>query len=209
MSNFFILDIETHPNLDFLPLFESEIKPDGRIKDAVKQETYKKKKADETFHKSMSTDTDLSEIFCIGIKEVGSDKSELYNLSDMPEWFVNNQDFKLITYNGKKFDLPTIIKAGIRYRLEFPYGTLMSMTKKYADIQTTGHCDLMQLISFDSNLDKTKSENAYLRIYLNKEKETIGNDFFENATDEELRQHCLDDLVLTEELFLKFSSLLK
>lgn len=205
MNNFFILDIETKPNLEFLPLFENEIKPDGRIKDAAKQEIYRKSKASETFHKKMATDTDFAEIFCIGIKEIGKDPA-LYNLSNMPEWFVNNPEFSFITFNGKSFDFPIIIKSGIRYGLDLPYKMLTAMTEKY---KNNGHCDLMQLISFGSGLDKVKKEDTYLRIYLGKEKETLGDDFFKTCSDEELRKHCLDDLILTEELFLKFSFLLK
>lgn len=208
MSNFFILDIETKPDEKFLPLFESEIKPDGRIKDAAKQEAYKKKKSAETYHKSMAVDTDMCKIFCIGIKQIDAEP-KLYNLEDMPEWFMSNPDFKFITFNGKSFDLPIIIKAGIKYGLDFPYSTLIAMTKKYAKIQDSGHCDLMQLINFDSSINKAKKLDTYLQIYLDIQKETAGNDFFETCTDDELRQHCLDDLVLTEKLFLKFSFLLK
>lgn len=210
MSNFFILDIETRPNLDFLPLFESEIKPDGRIKDVKKQEEYKKKKASETYHKSMATDTDMCEIFCIGIKGIDTEDKEprLYPLMLMDRWFIENPDFKLITFNGKSFDLPIIIKAGIQHGLDFPYSKLMAMTKKYTDVQTTGHCDLMQLLSF-GELSWAKKLDTYLRIYLNKEKETLGDDFFKTCTDDELWEHCKQDLILTEELFLKFSFLLK
>jgi predicted PolB exonuclease-like 3'-5' exonuclease len=197
--SYFILDIETRPNEEFLSLFESEIKPDGRIKDPGKQAEYKSKKAKETYHKSMSVDTDFCKVVCVGIKEI-SKPGQIIHLHDLEDWFQENTDFKLITFNGKAFDLPIIIKAGIREGNRFPYKVLSDMTKKYQD---NGHCDLLQLISFNSSLDKVKKLDTYLQ------KETLGDDFFRNATDDDLKKHCLQDLELTEELFLKFSFLLK
>lgn len=193
--SYHILDIETKPNEEFLPLFD-QVKIDGRLKDPAKIAAARRKKT--------ACDQDLCKIVCVGIKQIGK-PGALYNGKDLEKWFHEHRDFNLVTFNGKGFDLPIIIKTGIRLNLDLPYSKLFSMTKKYQD---NGHYDLMQLLSF-GDISKVKNLDTYLRIYLNTQKETLGDDFFRNATDEDLMKHCLEDLQFTEDLFLKFSFLLQ
>ena len=48
------------------------------------------------------------------------------------------------------------------------------------------------------------SLDTMLRIYCGVEKTTKDNSFFETATDEELKVHCMDDISQTAMLYEKF-----
>lgn len=201
----FILDIETKPDAELIEAFTANIKPAGNIKDPAKIAADIQKKKDAA-RKSMSVDQDYCDIVCIGIKEVGQ-PGNLYTIEQMEQWSTENlnDDMKLVTFNGKTFDIPIIIKSGIKKGVRLPYAVLKGMTERYS--KASNHVDLIQVLSFGDR-DKYKSLDAYLRIYLKIQKETLGDDFFDNATDEELKKHCLEDLQFTEDLFMKFRHLI-
>jgi hypothetical protein len=67
----------------------------------------------------------------------------------------------LQNYNGKKFDIPTIIKNGIKQGLKLPYFKLKQMTKRY---DTSKHIDLMELIT-DLLAILTKLVNLLPHVY--------------------------------------------
>ena len=154
----------------------------------------------------MATDPDYCDIICIGIKEFNKEPV-LYNLQDMVAWWEEHtaSPMILITFNGKKFDLPVMIKAGIRNKLELPYKALYKSCGKY---NSEGHIDLMDVLNFNGNMDTVKSLDAYLKIFCGITKETQGDDFFQNATEEEIKQHCIEDLQYTERLFKRIRRLL-
>lgn len=197
MNNFFVLDIETVPNENlFVTLPNNIVKIDKRFTDPAKIEAVKWKK--------FATDPDLCTIRCLGIKELDK-PGKLYNGLDLEKFFKENSNFNLITFDGKRFDLPVLIKSGLRGGLDLPYKKLIEMTGKY---KSPGHYDLISICSFNGDMSVKKSLDNYLRIYLNIQKETIGNEFFQNASNEEIRKHCLQDLEYTEQLFKKFSFLI-
>jgi predicted PolB exonuclease-like 3'-5' exonuclease len=195
----FILDIETKPDDSLIETFCSTIKPSGSLKDPVKIEADIKKKRSEAF-RTMACDQDYCDIVCIGIKELGK-PGELYTIETIVPWFIEHfkQNTTIITFNGKAFDIPIIIKSGIKKGLDLPYKRLKMMTEKY---KNNGHIDLIQECSFNSN--NYKSLDAYLRIYLGVQKNISSDDFFEWATEDDIKQHCLEDLQFTEDLYLKF-----
>ena len=204
--SYFILDIETKPDADLIETYKANVKPDGKLKDPIKIEKDILKKQDE-YRKAMSVDMDLCDIICIGIKEVKEDP-DLYSLKEMEVWFkdfFSDSGHKIVTFNGKSFDIPIIIKCGIKQGLDLPYKNLYAMTERFKD---NGHIDLMQLLSFGGTFGKFKSLDAYLRIYLGTQKETLGDDFFATATEDEIKEHCLEDLQFTEDLLKKFRFLL-
>ena len=200
MSNIFTLDIETKPDESLIEIFKSNIKPSGTLKDPKKIEADIAKKQ-ENYRKSMSVDQDYCDILCIGIKP-WNEPSMLYNIEDMDKWFSEEftNDSTLVTFNGKSFDIPIIIKAGVKHKLDLPYDMLKKMTERF---RAYNHVDLMHLLSFGDNRN-VKNLDTYLKIYLGKGKNTVGEDFFATATENEIRQHCLDDLVDTENLFKQF-----
>jgi predicted PolB exonuclease-like 3'-5' exonuclease len=197
------IDIETTPDKGLVELFESSIKPDVRLKDPIKRKADIESKI-KAGRKTMSTSQDFSEIACIGIKEIGRD-SEILQIEEMVSWLFSNinPSTTFITFNGKSFDIPVLIKNGIKKGLDLPYRQLSRMTSKY---RADNHIDLMQELDFNTNSYKTM--NHYMAVYLGVEKETQGDEFFATATQEELEQHCMDDLIHTEMLFEKFRDII-
>lgn len=192
----FILDLESRPQEDLIPLYEDEIRPSGILKDPIKIEAdIAAKKVG--LKKKMSVDTDSADIICIGLKEVGGE-SMLLSPEEMVEFFKENPGCKFITYNGKSFDIPLLIKVGIKRGLDYPYQELKEMCKKW---QVGRHVDLMELIC-----DKEyKSLDLLLQIYCGIKKTPID---FNTAKDDEIKTHCIEDLVNTELLYIKFKKLI-
>lgn len=191
----FILDIETKPQEDLIPLYEDEIKPSGVLKDPdkIKADIAQKRIG---LKKKMSVDTDSADIICIGVKRVG-DEAKLLSPEELVDLFSNNPTARFVTYNGKGFDIPLLIKVGIKRDLNYPYQELKEMCKKWSG---TKHIDLMELIC-----DKEyKSLDLLLQIYCGVKKTPID---FETAKDEEIKAHCIEDLINTEKLYLKFKKL--
>lgn len=190
-----ILDIETKADKSLLPVFTSGISAPKTWKDEAKIKEYLAKKEKEA-NRLMATDTDYADIICIGIKELGQDP-RLFNLPEFITWYneaIKDDAVRWVTFNGKKFDFPVIIKNGVKAGYEMPYRELKEASKRW---HSPNHWDLMEIIG-DS---EWKSLDTYAKIYLGTEKKEID---FETATEEVIKEHCLEDLGLTEELFKKF-----
>jgi len=195
-TSFFVLDIESKPQESLVPLCEGEIIASKVLKDPAKIEAdIEAKKLG--LKKKMSVDPDFADIICIGLKRLGED-GKLYSIDEMEKFFEENPFVVFITFNGKGFDLPLLIKAGIKRDLKFPYARLKEMSKKWT---TNGHYDLMELIC-DGDY---KSLDLLLQIYCGISKTPID---FETATEEEIKTHCLEDLDNTEILYKKFQQIL-
>lgn len=184
-ESFLIIDIETRPDETLRPLFMS-LHPD-----------MEKEKVDT----AMATSTDFAEIVCIGIKQFGGEAKIFNSIEQLDNQEMYNLLFQmpLVTYNGKKFDLPLLIKSGFKAGINLPYQRLFGATKKYG--YADRHLDLMEILSFNN---KWQTLDTYLQIYLGEKKKTIGSDFFKNSSLEELNKHCLEDLSYTEKLYAYF-----
>lgn len=205
------LDLETCPSEKLINLFTSKIKAPKTYKDPEKIAAYiEEKKAD--LVKQMSVDVDFCEIKCIGIK-VDDEPAKIISLPDLVKLFNDHIEvkaelaseykervvnFRLVTFNGKKFDLPVIIREAIRNGIEAPFKELKAWTKRY---QVSNHIDLMELI----NDNDYKSLDLYSQIYLGESKEEIN---FETCSKEELEKHCLSDVEMTAKLYSLFSKLI-
>uniref|UniRef100_A0A6H1ZS55 Putative DNA polymerase n=1 Tax=viral metagenome TaxID=1070528 RepID=A0A6H1ZS55_9ZZZZ len=207
-----ILDIETRGDKRLENLFMDNIKAPGNIKDPDKIAMAIRKKEQEAT-KEMAVDTDFNEIICIGIKVV-DEEPQLMNLREFVDWYntevkVSETDIgrrtngmrTMVTFNGKCFDLPTMIKGAIKEGLEdFPYQDFILMMDKY---KSKGrYIDLMDDIGMVWG--KNKSLDKYLQIYLGVAKKDID---FETAGVDEIKEHCLEDLLNSEKLFKKFKKL--
>lgn len=190
----YILDIETKPNQSLIGNYTSNIKAPSNYKDEEKIKQYIAEKQIE-YLKNMSVDQDYSEIFCIGLKELDQ-KPFIGTYGDIVS--ILKSGATLVTFNGKNFDLPIIIKNGIRMGISLPYRQLFEMTKRF---RCNDHIDLMETLSFNN---QAKPLNTYCQLYLGVQKKDIN---FGLASDDEIREHCLEDLELTEKLFNKFSEL--
>lgn len=207
----FVIDIETMPNPELVDLCAGRIEPSKVLKDPEKIELdiLKKKQG---LVKTMSVDVDYSVVKCIGFKEddeparIISLEELINNLYDQvkmqpegQENFITRHFFRVVTFNGKKFDLPILIRECIRKnvgRNVVPF--LKQWSKRY---DSAYHVDLFELLGDGDG----KSLDLYSQIYLNWPKKEID---FETCTDEELEKHCVDDVEMTSALFKKFEWLL-
>ncbi len=204
----YVLDIETRGDKRLLETYLDNIQAPKNIKDPDKIEAYIVK-AKEEANKGMATDADYCEIICIGVKEAGKPGVQM-NIQEFATWLASDYDAghgatgknifrKMITFNGKQFDIPVIIRAGIKAGIQMPYQLLVNMCDKY---KAKNHIDLMQELSV--GYGNYKSLDKYAQIYLEAKKESID---FNTASEEEIRKHNLEDLELTAKLFNKFRPL--
>ena len=202
----YILDIETKINPDLQEIFSEFAKQPKTLKDPEKIEAWKRKKN--------MVDIDYADIACIGLKELGKE-GKILSLKEMEAWFADREfipatsrwetdawDFEFITFNGKAFDIPLLIRQGLKNNLKFPYRYLVKMTNKW---KNNGHTDLMTELG---DFGRNKSLDHYLGIYLGIRKDTVGDDFFKNATQADLEEHCLMDLDQSEKLYEMFKKVL-
>lgn len=191
----YILDIETKPKAEHVDTFMSGIKAPGNYKDAEKIQQYiaiERQKA----YKKMSCDTDYAEPYIVGLKEVGKE-GQIVSVSELGKLLLDDPYFHLITFNGKKFDIPILIKYGIANGIDMPYKELLASCRRY---DKDRQIDMMEVLGFGD----MRSLDTYAKIYLNKQKKEVD---FEKVTHDELVEHCLEDLSITEELYLMFKDL--
>ena len=192
----FVLDIESRPQANLIDIYAGKIKAPNNYKDEEKIKEYIEEKTKD-IRKKMSTDTDYAEIICIGIKELGKEP-KLYTPETMVEFFKENPNPKFITFNGKGFDISLLIKVGIKKGLDYPYKHLSDMNIRW---RKDYHLDLMEIIC---NNDY-RSLDDLLQIYLGRSKKPID---FETASEEEIIQHNLADLIDTEDMYNKFKQII-
>lgn len=185
------LDIETGSDKRLLETYLLNIKAPKNYKDEDKIKEYLEAKKLEA-EKALSIDPDYNDIKCIGIKE-NDEPARLVKFSELNSLFEKHK--MLITFNGKNFDLPTIIKYGVKNRVNLPYRDLRVYQKKWTSGQ---HVDLMEVISDGRDY---KSLDEYLQIYLGIKKTPID---FLTCTQEELETHCLEDIENTYKLYKLF-----
>lgn len=202
-----VMDIETRGSKDLLEVYLENIKAPKNLKDPAKIEAYLEEKRAEAIN-DMAVDPDFNEIICIGIKELDKEPM-LLSLEEYAEWLnettileygakIQNMYKKLVTFNGKQFDLQVIMRAGIKAGIKLPYNYLKGLTDKY----NKHHLDLMQELS--TSWGQFKSLDKYLQIYLGIKKKPID---FATATEKEIKEHCVEDLNNTYKLLEKFKPL--
>jgi len=194
-----IFDCETKPQKDLIDLYCENIKAPLNLKDPEKiKQAIEKKKAESV--KAMSIDTDYADIFCIGVYEVGGE-AKIISLEDFAEILLKEDYITLVGFNSNKFDIPLIIKNGIKRGIDMPYRELKEATNRFSK-RCIKSVDLMEVLG---EYGKFKSLDTYLQIYLGIKKKEID---FGNCTDDELREHCLDDVRQTMQLYLLFKDLI-
>jgi len=215
-----ILDIESKPNPDLVDIFNSKIKAKATLKDPVKIEADIEEKKSKS-RKKMSVSPHFCEIVCVGVMELGNPESaSVLTLKEFGDWLDKilnrskdhdrltiHDPIEFITYNGQKFDIPALINSFARYPEYISKNSFIhlkdSLLKYKAEFRQIQHKDLMIELCGPMLADFI-SLDTMLRIYCGTEKETLGDEFFANATDEELKKHCLEDLTFTADLYNKF-----
>ena len=194
----YTLDIETMPNEKFKEQYCGKITAPSNYKDENKIAEYIENKKQELW-KKMATDIDYSVIKCIGIKPIEKE-GKIVSLEELGEVLIKGTSLYLVTFGGKRFDLPIIINSGIRDGIVLPYRELFLMTKRY---DTARHYDLEEMLDFGNK--KYRSLDDYCELYLGVGKVDID---FESASQEDIEAHCLECLDLTEQLYKKFCGVL-
>lgn len=195
LSNLFILDLESRPQESLWNLCLDEIKPSKVLKDPDKIAADVLSKIG-GLKKTMSVDSDYAEIICIGVKRLG-EEGRLYTPKEMEVFFKENPLATFITFNGKSFDIPLLIKFGLKNGLDYPYRKLKEMMIKWRGLNSI---DLMEIVC-DRDY---KSLDLLLQIYLNIKKTPID---FATASEEEIKIHCLEDVANTEKLYNVFKEI--
>jgi predicted PolB exonuclease-like 3'-5' exonuclease len=111
------------------------------------------------------------------------------------KWLERKPNFKLISANGKDFDIPFILIRA--YFLNIPYGYGLELKREHFDIinditsKRISLNDLAKLYGFD--LKTGNGENAIK--------------LFQDSNFHELIQYCSNDVRLTEQIYLKYMGL--
>jgi len=186
------LDIETKSDKRLIEVYTNNLSAPKNYKDPEKIAEWLGLKKLES-EKALATDPDYAHIVCIGIKE-DEEEARTVDFDELKE--LLNKHHVLVTFNGKSFDIPTIIKVGVKHQSDLPYKFLRACAKKWQNEQ---HIDLMEFISDGRDY---KSLDEYLQIYLGIRKTPID---FSTCSEEELRAHCLEDVENTAKLYKLFS----
>lgn len=216
----FTLDLETEPRPELVDMYMKEIKVPKSYTNQDTIDLYLLKKRRDLV-KKMSVDVDACQIKCIGLKEDDQPGKIVTleefidimhtNITSKPEPytdFAQRKFTRLVTFNGKKFDLPIIIRACLRRKFEkgdikkkyqdTVVRKLVTWCKRnYSTYLYDGHIDIYELIQGGD--PKTKSLDKYASIYLKWPKKDID---FVTCTMKELHDHCTDDVDMTYALFI-------
>lgn len=178
--------------------------------DEVEDIIFRKKKTIENI-KFCSLNKEFGEIVCIGCNINGFDlvfykKSEYNILKDFSKMLYkfNNQKIKLITFNGKKFDIPFIIFRCIINEINLPFKL---ETKRY---YTNLHFDIFEVLTNFYQTQTFFTLKDYCKIF------NIKNDDKDNGKDvyslyiqkefESIKNHCISDVKCTKEIYEKIKN---
>lgn len=154
-----------------------------------------------------SLNPEFGEILCIGIYISDTDNYHILS-DDEPkllqrfwDYMKDNLGYKIVSFNGKKFDVDYINKRSCinnvnNHNIDIP-------TRRY---ETVRHYDLLEILSNFYNND-FHSLQTYCKLYgIPVKDEHNGSDVYKLYKDgnlEEIYEHCLSDVKLTNELYLK------
>jgi len=146
-------------------------------------------------------DIDITELESKNIIFSGINEHKI--LSSFYEYFsqFKSNEIKIISFNGKKFDIPTILKRSCILNIKPTYKFI---NKKYDIIH---HYDIMEILNnfyYDKN---TLRLQEYAKIF-NIENNDIsdGSDvykLFKENNFNEIEKHCIEDITTTRKLYEK------
>ena len=213
----YIIDIETRPDEALVDIFNAGIKPPANYKTDEAKEKYIKKQK-EASHKKMATNPHFCKIICVGVLDVENpEKKCVLTLEEFGQFLDRllnrpkdggrlevHDPVELIGYNSKNFDIPALVNGFAKNPKLTSVGSFIALRdcmKFKQEFQQIKHTDLM--LDLNRYGDFT-SLDTLMQVYLGIEKNTKDDDFFKTATDEEIKQHCLEDLEYTNKLYKLF-----
>lgn len=114
----------------------------------------------------------------------------------------------LISYNGRNFDVPVLVNQFMK-QPELLSSNIVdqlfySENKYRGRSQAIKHIDLADMMNRGGDKMNFMKLDTALQIYCGTKKNTMGDEFFKNATDGDLIKHCLEDISFTEQLYKVF-----
>jgi predicted PolB exonuclease-like 3'-5' exonuclease len=200
-----VFDIETamgNPPIEVIDTLMTGVKADGRIKDPMKI-AQSILDAQNEIKERFGLKWYTGQIICIGIKTTEMSTVFYQEPNRMSEEDILNlawkflstsvkPPFKLITYNGKAFDIPYFYMRSAIYRIE---PTIFLSTRKW---ETNFHTDLYEVLG-------EKSLSFWAKVFGiphdDKVNGSMVQELWNNLDMTTIKQHCLDDLETTAELY--------
>lgn len=192
----YIIDIETEPKKEFIKDFEANLKAPSNYKDEEKIKAYLEE-AKKGVVKDMSVDVDYCEIKLIGVMDIATQEIKHITLKELDE-LLSSQP-RIISYNGKNFDISIIIRALLRAGLTKNVKWLKESCVRY---KTYPQVDLMEAIN---EFGKYKSLDTLAKIYIGEGKTEID---FATCSMEELIKHNEECLRTTFSIFQFFKPII-
>ncbi|MFO0693486.1 MAG: ribonuclease H-like domain-containing protein [Polyangiales bacterium] len=122
--------------------------------------------------------------------------------------FVGRERCHLVTYNGRTFDLPVLVNRCLRHGISFrAYFTDRDYRYRYSDF---GHVDLADVLSEHGATRSPRLESLASTIGLPGQRKVDGSmvaSLFAKGQYDAIREGCLEDVVQTAFLFLRFELL--
>jgi len=119
--------------------------------------------------------------------------------------FVSRKTPSLVSYNGRRFDVPVIFLRSMKYGLSMDWHLrTQEYTRRYPP---TRHLDLCDILADYGASSFTSLDNMSLLVGLEGKKDMDGSrvqEEFEKGNLEKIQNYCLGDVVLTTCLFLRF-----
>lgn len=200
--NEIVIDIETIPNQNI----------SREILSIAEQKIARKKGANNDIDKFCSLNAEFGHICCIGIGEMVGDKFSVITNAETDEGVVlqrfwnylrEGKDIKIVSFNGKGFDVPYILKRSAIL------GVLPSVRISTRRYDITQHFDVMEVLTnyFQGEMF---SLGAYCKLYgIDNCDTSHGSDIFplwKAGNIEAIKAHCAADVKATWELYQKIKN---
>lgn len=194
-----VIDIETIPNPDIIHLL-GEPTIDSRLKDPLKvAEAKAEAKAKQLGSMALSPLT--GKVAAIGYYSADLQQCRITDEKEMLDVVIGYlENFEVITYNGKAFDIPFIFKRGIILGCE--WATIPAMRKLTKRFEVDGHIDLMEAFCNYGEREKLDNLGKFILGYGKKEFDfaRIPELLKTEEGKKEISEYCLHDCKMTWEL---------
>jgi hypothetical protein len=133
----------------------------------------------------------------------GAEVDEGKTLSEFAR-FVGNKRPHLITYNGRRFDLPVLANRMLRHGIPFTvYYSDRDYRYRYSDL---GHVDLADVLTDHGAARMSKLDHVARLVGMPGKMDVDGSmvdQLYKEGRIEEIREYCLHDVVQTAFVFLR------
>jgi DNA polymerase elongation subunit (family B) len=205
---YLILDIETIPHPD-AHLWADPVRPSANLKDpekiAADIESKRAKQADE-----FGLDPDTNRTVALGFVDAAGGDPAVYLMSNELEErehlkmfadIYKQQDTRLVTFNGFRFDLPVLMRRAMYLDVKFP---VLSVDRYRSE-----HIDIWQRLSFNGAINAHSLKFYAKRLGIGTLDKVDGKDIARLAAEDTeeswqaIHDHCLSDVGLCHAVALR------